>query len=59
MNTPVMFECEKCHYPITSKLIQPNGKVVCKQCGHENTPPKAFTPPESVRINVKKRYFGG
>nr|WP_290461602.1 hypothetical protein [Acutalibacter muris] len=58
MNVPIAFECEKCGYHIRSKDSQSDEKVICPECGHENTPPKGHTPPDSVNIWVKGRYYG-
>lgn len=58
MNPPLMFRCEKCGHPIRSKGIQSDEKVVCPECGYENTPPKGYTPDDSVNIRVKNIYFG-
>lgn len=57
MNTPIKFECTACNFPLTSQQAQPDGMVICPKCGHENTPPKGYTPPDSVDIKVRNRYF--
>lgn len=57
MNTPIVFTCEKCGEYLRSKDQTPS-KVICPKCGHENTSPEGYTPPDSVSIQVKNRYFG-
>ena len=58
MNASIAFNCEKCGYPIQAKATQTEEKAICRQCGHENTVPKSFTPPDSVNLKAKKIYFG-
>lgn len=58
MPTPLKFECEKCGYPLRSKDIKSDEKVICPNCHHENTPPKGITPPDSANIWVKGHYYG-
>lgn len=57
MNTPIVFTCEKCGEYLRSKDQTPS-KVICPKCGHENISPEGYTPPDSVSIQVKNRYFG-
>ncbi len=58
MNTPIAFNCVKCGQPLQSRKQLHDGTVVCSKCGHKNTPPKGFTPPDSTKIKVKGIYFG-
>lgn len=57
MNASVTFNCEECGYPIQAKVTQSNETVACSKCGHENTVPKSFTPPDTVNLKVKNRYY--
>lgn len=57
MKVPLAFQCEKCGHPILSEDRQSEKKVVCPQCGYENTPPQGFGLPDSATIAVKNRYF--
>ncbi len=59
MNPPLMFYCEKCRHPLQSTVnLTTDGKVICTKCGHENTPPKGYTPDDSANIKVKGTYWG-
>lgn len=58
MNAPIAFNCAKCRHPLQSNYNLSDGKIICPKCGHRNTPPKGFTPPDSANAWVKGRYFG-
>jgi len=57
MNPPLTFHCEKCGHPLQSIAnVTDTGKVVCTKCGHENTPPKGYTPDDSAKLRVRPNY---